>query len=107
MAVKSAYMSRKGGKAEKTDLKNTGFSAEQEQRAYRDMLLIRRFEEKAGQLYGMGFIGGGAILVVKNNVKGTPSIKPCCTLPMPVLRVSTSTSAANAAPTAAAAAKIR
>ena len=25
---------------------------------YRDMLLIRRFEEKAGQLYGMGFIGG-------------------------------------------------
>jgi pyruvate dehydrogenase E1 component alpha subunit len=27
-------------------------------RAYRMMLLIRRFEEKAGQLYGMGFIGG-------------------------------------------------
>ncbi|MBY0338690.1 MAG: pyruvate dehydrogenase (acetyl-transferring) E1 component subunit alpha [Acetobacteraceae bacterium] len=27
-------------------------------RAYRDMLLIRRFEEKAGQLYGMGLIGG-------------------------------------------------
>ncbi len=25
---------------------------------YRDMLLIRRFEEKAGQLYGMGHIGG-------------------------------------------------
>jgi len=25
---------------------------------YRDMLLIRRFEEKAGQLYGMGAIGG-------------------------------------------------
>jgi pyruvate dehydrogenase E1 component alpha subunit len=25
---------------------------------YRDMLLIRRFEEKAGQLYGMGQIGG-------------------------------------------------
>ncbi len=36
---------------------------EQEQRdrlmqAYRDMLLIRRFEERAGQLYGMGLIGG-------------------------------------------------
>jgi pyruvate dehydrogenase E1 component alpha subunit len=30
----------------------------QEMAAYRDMLLIRRFEEKAGQLYGMGFIGG-------------------------------------------------
>ncbi len=25
---------------------------------YRDMLLIRRFEERAGQLYGMGHIGG-------------------------------------------------
>jgi len=31
---------------------------EQELAAYRDMLLIRRFEEKAGQLYGMGLIGG-------------------------------------------------
>ncbi|KFL26006.1 pyruvate dehydrogenase [Devosia sp. 17-2-E-8] len=31
---------------------------EQELSAYRDMLLIRRFEEKAGQLYGMGLIGG-------------------------------------------------
>jgi pyruvate dehydrogenase E1 component alpha subunit len=27
-------------------------------RYYRDMLLIRRFEERAGQLYGMGLIGG-------------------------------------------------
>ena len=34
------------------------FDKDQEFRAYRDMLLIRRFEEKAGQLYGMGFIGG-------------------------------------------------
>ena len=25
---------------------------------YRTMLLIRRFEERAGQLYGMGLIGG-------------------------------------------------
>ena len=25
---------------------------------YRQMLLIRRFEEKAGQLYGLGLIGG-------------------------------------------------
>jgi pyruvate dehydrogenase E1 component alpha subunit len=29
-----------------------------ELRAYRDMLMIRRFEEKAGQMYGMGLIGG-------------------------------------------------
>jgi pyruvate dehydrogenase E1 component alpha subunit len=34
------------------------FSKEDELEAYREMLLIRRFEEKAGQLYGMGFIGG-------------------------------------------------
>ena len=33
-------------------------SKEEELRAYREMLLIRRFEEKAGQLYGMGQIGG-------------------------------------------------
>ena len=25
---------------------------------YKSMLMIRRFEEKAGQLYGMGLIGG-------------------------------------------------
>jgi pyruvate dehydrogenase E1 component alpha subunit len=34
------------------------FTREQELKAYREMLLIRRFEERAGQLYGMGFIGG-------------------------------------------------
>src|SRR4026207_1955794 len=34
------------------------FNREQELKAYREMLLIRRFEEKAGQLYGMGLIGG-------------------------------------------------
>src|SRR5919197_5147721 len=34
------------------------FTKEQEFKALRDMLLIRRFEEKAGQLYGMGAIGG-------------------------------------------------
>ncbi len=33
-------------------------SAEQLIEYYREMLLIRRFEEKAGQLYGMGLIGG-------------------------------------------------
>ncbi len=34
------------------------FTKDQELHAYREMLAIRRFEEKAGQLYGMGFIGG-------------------------------------------------
>lgn len=33
-------------------------SVEMLQKLYREMLLIRRFEEKAGQLYGMGLIGG-------------------------------------------------
>src|SRR5438552_3613427 len=34
------------------------FSKEQELSAYREMLRIRRFEAKAGQMYGMGLIGG-------------------------------------------------
>ena len=34
------------------------FDKDQELKAYRRMLLIRRFEEKAGQMYGMGLIGG-------------------------------------------------
>ena len=62
MAVKSAYMAKKGQKPEKSskksDLANSGFTADEELKAYKDMLLIRRFEEKAGQLYGMGQIGG-------------------------------------------------
>jgi pyruvate dehydrogenase E1 component alpha subunit len=51
-------------KAEKTDksvsraTKTLAWGKEQELKAYREMLLIRRFEEKAGQLYGMGLIGG-------------------------------------------------
>src|SRR5580765_4951879 len=31
---------------------------DQELFAFREMLMIRRFEEKAGQMYGMGLIGG-------------------------------------------------
>jgi pyruvate dehydrogenase E1 component alpha subunit len=34
------------------------FTKEQELQALRQMLQIRRFEEKAGQMYGMGLIGG-------------------------------------------------
>lgn len=34
------------------------FTKEEDLETYRNMLLIRRFEEKAGQLYGMGLIGG-------------------------------------------------
>ena len=36
----------------------TEFSKSEELDSYRMMLLIRRFEEKAGQMYGMGLIGG-------------------------------------------------
>ncbi|MFN3764903.1 MAG: pyruvate dehydrogenase (acetyl-transferring) E1 component subunit alpha [Aliihoeflea sp.] len=61
-----ATAAKKASRA-KSDAKSTSaiktpppaeFSKEEEHKAYRDMLLIRRFEEKAGQLYGMGFIGG-------------------------------------------------
>ncbi|WP_255720234.1 pyruvate dehydrogenase (acetyl-transferring) E1 component subunit alpha [Acuticoccus kalidii] len=46
---------------EKVDVKtpvDKSFSADDYRSAYEEMLLIRRFEEKAGQLYGMGLIGG-------------------------------------------------
>nr|WP_244428470.1 pyruvate dehydrogenase (acetyl-transferring) E1 component subunit alpha [Bartonella bovis] len=38
--------------------KKANFTKDEAIAAYREMLLIRRFEEKAGQLYGMGLIGG-------------------------------------------------
>src|SRR6201988_906008 len=44
------------------------FSKQQELKALRDMLLIRRFEEKAGQLYGMGAIGGLCHLYIGQGV---------------------------------------
>ena len=37
---------------------SAGFTRDEQLDAYKRMLLIRRFEEKAGQLYGMGHIGG-------------------------------------------------
>ena len=42
----------------KKTTKKSNASADDLKQFYRDMLLIRRFEEKAGQLYGMGLIGG-------------------------------------------------
>ena len=51
-----------GGKGKSTNGHNKpardGFTRAEQLDAYRRMLLIRRFEEKAGQLYGMGHIGG-------------------------------------------------
>jgi len=60
-SAKKASAQASGDKTGPASLKTPSpadFSKEQELAAYRDMLLIRRFEEKAGQLYGMGFIGG-------------------------------------------------
>ena len=47
------------------------FTPEDERAAYRDMLLIRRFEEKAGQLYGMGHIGGFCHLYIGQEAVAT------------------------------------
>ncbi|MRU16992.1 pyruvate dehydrogenase (acetyl-transferring) E1 component subunit alpha [Roseovarius sp. A21] len=44
--------------ATRKSAKKPNVSADELKSYYRDMLLIRRFEEKAGQLYGMGLIGG-------------------------------------------------
>jgi pyruvate dehydrogenase E1 component alpha subunit len=48
-----AAEARKRGKPREAPM-----TREQLLKAYHDMLLIRRFEERAGQLYGMGLIGG-------------------------------------------------
>ena len=45
-------------KEEKAQPLLPALSREDLEKVYVDMLLIRRFEEKAGQLYGMGLIGG-------------------------------------------------
>ena len=44
--------------ASRKSAQKSNVSAEELLGYYREMLLIRRFEEKAGQLYGMGLIGG-------------------------------------------------
>lgn len=47
------------------------FSKDQEMQAFRGMLLIRRFEEKAGQMYGMGLIGGFCHLYIGQEAVAT------------------------------------
>jgi len=53
---------KSGGTRTSTAKSATGetvrFTRDDDLYAYREMLLVRRFEEKAGQLYGMGLIGG-------------------------------------------------
>jgi pyruvate dehydrogenase E1 component alpha subunit len=54
-ASKATAMKASGRRAQPN---NPQFDKDQDISAYREMLLIRRFEEKAGQMYGMGLIGG-------------------------------------------------
>jgi pyruvate dehydrogenase E1 component alpha subunit len=65
MAVAARKVGRAVSSAPKTSSKKAApasnapqFTQEQDLSAYHEMLLIRRFEEKAGQMYGMGLIGG-------------------------------------------------
>ena len=70
MATKAQKAATKKAPAKKAATKKTAgkrgqgapavsaYGAEELLEYYRDMLLIRRFEEKAGQMYGMGLIGG-------------------------------------------------
>jgi pyruvate dehydrogenase E1 component alpha subunit len=61
------------------DAKGSNLSATREEllKYYRDMLLIRRFEERAGQLYGMGHIGGFCHLYIGQEavVVGVEAVK--------------------------------
>jgi pyruvate dehydrogenase E1 component alpha subunit len=57
MAEAAKAMTGTSGKG-RPKIGDNSIAPEQLRKFYRDMLLIRRFEERAGQLYGMGLIGG-------------------------------------------------
>ena len=57
-AAETRKRGKPSGKASAGKAGDPGIDRAQLLTAYRTMLLIRRFEEKAGQLYGMGLIGG-------------------------------------------------
>ena len=60
-AQKPATEAKTGRRRPKAAAANSGTPGNTELlEFYRQMLLIRRFEERAGQLYGMGLIGGSA-----------------------------------------------
>ena len=64
MAAAAKKATQTSAKAERSDKVSSkispppAFSYKEDLESYRQMLLIRRFEERAGQLYGMGLIGG-------------------------------------------------
>src|SRR5690606_23559863 len=55
--LRRCRMARKATAA-KAKSNSPELTKDEELHAFREMLLIRRFEEKAGQMYGMGLIGG-------------------------------------------------
>jgi pyruvate dehydrogenase E1 component alpha subunit len=56
--IKPTAVAKKGSAARKKRPNRIESTPDELLGYYRDMLLIRRFEEKAGQLYGMGLIAG-------------------------------------------------
>ena len=58
LAARSAGRAAKGAPKDQARKSGPQFSKDELLGLYKQMLLIRRFEEKAGQLYGLGFIGG-------------------------------------------------
>ncbi len=63
--------SQSSGKSKKISNSKVTLSVEDAKRLYREMVLIRRFEEKAGQLYGMGLIGGFCHLYIGQEAVAT------------------------------------
>ena len=57
MAV-AARQAKAAKKSDQSTSDQPEFTKDEELHAYNEMLLIRRFEERAGQLYGLGLIGG-------------------------------------------------
>jgi pyruvate dehydrogenase E1 component alpha subunit len=66
--AKNTTTSTKTNKGTNSDVTLSGDEAK---KLYREMLLIRRFEEKAGQLYGMGLIGGFCHLYIGQEAVAT------------------------------------
>jgi len=76
-ARKGTTSARRTRGAEQAQGSTAQASADELRSYYRQMLLIRRFEERAGQLYGMGLIGGFCHLYIGQEavVVGVQSIK--------------------------------